>query len=397
MQEGFIITFQLKGKLMKNDYIFYIPLLVLFLVTKPHTIPASSNTDIVPLKDRIENIRKEYKMVALGGSLIRENESDLILMTGKRKKGAEIDALPDDQFHIGSCAKAMTATIIAMLVEEGKLRFDQTVGESFPELAEEILPVYKDVTLDQLLTHRGGIVANVPPTLWIKLMSTQDSVHPAEQRMKLIRGVLSTKPAATPGTESVYSNAGYAIAGVIAEKASGVTWEELMSEKLFKPLDMQSAGFGPPGMADSVSQPWGHYEGLLGFSPVFRDNPPAIAPAGTVHCSLKDWNRFIAIHLSPEDRPELGLSKESIIKLQTPVEGSNEAYGWIIEERAWGGRVLVFVGSNTMWYAVIWMAPEKGFAVTAVTNRGNPKAFEACNKVIEELIKEEELLRSRGK
>src|SRR5690606_14906599 len=99
-------------------------------------------------------------------------------------------------------------------------------------------------------------------------------------------GLLARKPEATPGTEKIYSNQGYAIAGVMLEKASGQTWEGLMQTMLFDPLGMTSAGFGAPATPGKVDQPWGHEPGLFGQKPVppgpRADNPLAIAPAGAV-------------------------------------------------------------------------------------------------------------------
>ncbi|MBI1291815.1 serine hydrolase [bacterium] len=344
------------------------------------------------LEERLETIRKGRGMIALGGALLKGPEVVAVGMTGQRKQGAPDVALPGDSVHIGSCTKAMTATVIAILVEEGKLRFEQTIGESFPEMADGILPVYRDVTLEQLLTHRGGIVGDVPPVLWAELMRTAHEMSPKAQREKLFAGVLAVPPAATPGTKSVYSNAGFAIAGIMAERATGIEWEELMRKKLFEPLGMTTAGFGPPGAADAVTQPWGHSERLWSPVPVFLDNPPAIAPAGTVHCSLEDWGKFVAVHLRREAEPRLGLSAASIMKLQTPVPGTHEAFGWLVAERPWGGRVLTATGSNTMWYAVVWIAPEKGVGALAVTNRANKQAPGACDDVIVVLLRQAGLI-----
>ena len=65
----------------------------------------------------------------------------------------------DDAFHIGSCTKAMTATLVGMAVEEGKLRWDMTLSEALPEIAGEMHEQYKGVTIAQLLRHRSGMAS----------------------------------------------------------------------------------------------------------------------------------------------------------------------------------------------------------------------------------------------
>jgi CubicO group peptidase (beta-lactamase class C family) len=101
--------------------------------------------------------------------------------------------------------------------------------------------------------------------------------------------VLEKKPAATPDTHFAYSNFGYMVAGAMLEQVAQRSWEQLLQEHLFKPLRMRTAGFGPP------KQVAGH-NGKPPRPPVF-DNPPVLGPAGTVHCSLRDWAAFARLHL----------------------------------------------------------------------------------------------------
>jgi hypothetical protein len=87
------------------------------------------------------------------------------------------------------------------------------------------------------------------------------------------------------------------------------------------------------------------------------------------------------------------VSAETLRKLQTPLPGDDYAFGWAVRERGWaGGRALVCTGSNTMWYADIWIAPERNMAFMAATNVGNDEAFPGCNAAITELIRREGLL-----
>src|SRR5690606_36603209 len=150
-------------------------------------------------------------------------------------------------------------------------------------------------------------------------------------------------------------------------------WEQLMRERLFVPLGMTSAGFGAPGSAEAVDQPRGHRANGCPQDPgAGADNPPAIGPGGTVHCTLQDWARFIAMHVDGASDAAPGapplLQKETLESLHIPCAGKGQPYamGWLITERPWArgeqdgdrGRVLTHAGSNTMWFAVAWLAPE---------------------------------------
>ena len=139
--------------------------------------------------------------------------------------------------------------------------------------------------------HRGGIVAN--PKSWHAYKSRPTLT---ETRRAIAADALSKKPAGKIG-EYVYSNFGYMIAGLIANKATGKPWEQLMKEEVFSPLGITSFGFGPPGTKDKTDQPWGHITALGLTTPIQGDNAPALGPAGTVHMSMEDWAKFCRQHL----------------------------------------------------------------------------------------------------
>jgi CubicO group peptidase (beta-lactamase class C family) len=112
-----------------------------------------------------------------------------------------------------------------------------------------------------------------------------------------------------------------------------------------------------------------------------------IGPAGTVHCSIVDWSRFIIAHLRGEQGLSGILKSETFKHLHTPPFGGEYAFGWVVAERAWaGGRVLTHAGSNTQNYAVVWMAPARDFAVLVMTNQAGGDTVSACDAAASALI-----------
>ena len=81
-------------------------------------------------------------------------------VVGTRKRGTEIAATLNDQWHLGSDTKAMTATLVAKLVEKGRLKWESTVAEVFPDLAAGFHPEARTITVLQLLSHRSGLKPN---------------------------------------------------------------------------------------------------------------------------------------------------------------------------------------------------------------------------------------------
>ncbi len=338
-----------------------------------------------PTAQVLETLRAEHNLPALAVIVLQDGQVRDRAAVGVRKFGDPTPVTTNDVFHIGSCTKSMTATLAAMLIEEGKLQWNTTIANVFPDLKGRMDPQYETVTVEELLQHRGGVPHTPPPAAWKRAWKKKGT--PVAQRLEFVTAVLSQPPQAAPGTRMIYSNQGYAIVGAMLERLTGKPWETLITERLFTPLKMCSAGFGPPGTPGQLDEPWGHTRTGGKITPVQSDNPPAIAPGGGVHCTLDDLARFVQTHLQGEKTGGL-LRPETFRKLHTPPEGSDYACGWVVVRRGWaGGKALTHNGSNTMWYVVMWLAPEKDFAVIAATNIAGPDAEKGCDEAASAMIK----------
>ena len=170
-----------------------------------------------------------------------------------------------------------------------------------------------------------------------------------------------------------------------AEQATGKSWEELINRELFGPLKIRTAGFGAP----NGKHPWGHLDPANGGGPVppgpMSDNPPALAPAGTVHMSLADWGRFASLHLTGTISKKKYLSPETLETLHTPIGDSKYSLGWIVTKHEWGGdHVLAHDGTNTMWYARVVLSRQRNAAILVTVNQGGQA--KACDDVVEALL-----------
>ena len=322
----------------------------------------------------------------IAAAVVQGGEVVALGAAGVRARGKPDKVAPADRFHIGSDTKAMTAMLCGILVDEGKLKWAQTLGETFPELKKSMHPQYQSVTLEQLLTNRGGAPGDLDADgLWAKLW--QHKGTPTSARRLLLTGVTAKAPEAAPGEKYIYSNAGFAIAGHVAETVAKKSWEDLTREKIFRPLGMTTAGFGAPGTRAKNDQPRGHKPDGSPVEPgPAADNPVAIGPAGIVHCSVEDWAKFAAANL-PSAKTKL-VKPETLEKLHTPAPGGGDqkyAMGWsIADNQPWAaGPALTHAGSNTMWFAVAWLAPKKDLAVLVACNQASG---EACNDAAVALI-----------
>jgi CubicO group peptidase (beta-lactamase class C family) len=339
------------------------------------------------LEAQLEPIRAKHGLPALAGAVLHGDEVIARGAVGLRAIGSAEPVTVDDLWHIGSCTKAFTATLIALLVEEGKLSWTTTIGEVLPDLADDVRPEYLGVTVEQLLRHRSGLPTDRKPDPGIRsqLRSFPGSIR--EQRYQVARLVLQQEPAAPAGSNMLYSNFGYLVAGAMAEGVGAKPWEELLRQRIFDPLGMSSAGFGAPGVADAVTQPRGHRRGNPVEPGPLADNAPVIGPAGTVHLSLADWGKFAALHLAGARGESDFLRQETFQRLYTPSPGGDIAIGWGVQRRGAIGRLLTHAGSNGSWFARIVLAPERNLAILVTMNMSGAEAEKATDGVVIAMIR----------
>ena len=345
---------------------FAISVIVITIFLRPSIVVNTQNKQEVK---ELNYIKKELKKVILEGKapgmIAAVISSDGIIKIGSagvRKAGTSVSMTDKDLVHLGSCTKAMTSTMIATLVAEGKMSWDMKLTEAIPELKNDINPDLQNTSLWQLLTHRAGIPND--PIDWYAYADKDIK----DRRFSILKDNIKLAPAYTDG-EFHYSNYGYVVAACMAEQITGLSWEVLMKERLFEPLGMTTAGFGDPVKNKSTDQPWGHKRSWIGnkWKPSRKYYGEVISPAGRVHCSVEDWAKFISLQLPGENTI---LDRVILNKLIEPV--GPYAGGWVVfqeTEQPWAkGIVLVHGGSNEIWYAAVMVAPNLDRAYVVVTN-----------------------------
>jgi CubicO group peptidase (beta-lactamase class C family) len=357
-----------------------------FLMTSALAMPMNRlRADEPTWQAKLEAIRIKHELPALGSAIVTSAGLQSQAVCGVRKSGTDIAVTVEDAWHLGSNTKAFTSTLAAIAVQAGKLRWDSTLGEIFPDQADlKKVPLAK-ATLTQLLSHWSGLPAN---PMWGMIMLSGQALR--AQREIALQMAARTTDLPEPGKAHLYSNWGYVLAGHMLEQVWDAPWEELMTKQVFEPLGIAHAGFGGTGTAGQIDAPWPHGKDgqpMPNNGPAV-DNPAVLGPAGTLHMPLSDWAKFAAEHLAGrEGKGKLLKSAEAYLHLHTATESSVPyAFGWLALERPWGGHVINHNGTNTMNYSVAWLAPEKGFGVLACTNSGAENAGKALDDVASLLI-----------
>jgi CubicO group peptidase (beta-lactamase class C family) len=293
----------------------------------------------------------------------------------------------DSKFHVGSLTKSMTATIAARLVELNVVDWQTTIAETFPGQVSERSHPYAEVTLRDLLMHRGGFA----PWWGEEEFTVEELVpglhgSPEIQRRTFVEWLLRQPEYAPPG-EIQYSNAGYVVAAAILEQASGGSWEVLVNTHLFGPLGLHSVGFGWPRDSDGYG-PCGHTRapgsGPRIAHPGFHRLPVVFAPSGDLHMSIQDLARYGQMHLRGLHGLD-GLVPARVFRfLHTP--RGDYAMGWGVGESAWGERGSSHEGSAGTFFAALSMSHDRDFGLAILVNEGSEQARAASGNAALELI-----------
>ncbi len=347
-------------------------LAALALALAAHPLRAQSPTN---LRDALLAAQRNWNLPAIAAVIVTSERILDIDAVGVGRLGAPEAVLQSDRFHLGSLTKAMTAMLLATLVEEGKLQWETRVVDAVPEFQGIAHRDMRSVTVEQLLSHRAGLAPFSDLSEFEDLPSWPGSA--TERRLEFTRYHWSRSADETVG-EYLYSNAGYVVAATVAEQITGESWKELMQSRLFEPLGME-AGFDWPALEDRA-QPWGHYIVNGRLTPHDPEDdyhvPDLVRPAGDVHASLEDYVLYMQLHLRGLQGRDGFLAPETFQRIHRPI--GNYALGWQVDIVD-GVPVSTHFGSAGTFYALAAIDPERNLGILVVTNTGHPEARDAVN------------------
>jgi CubicO group peptidase (beta-lactamase class C family) len=277
------------------------------------------------------------------------------------------------RFAIGSTTKAMTAVALGMLVDEGKLRFDDRVIDLLPDFRLYDAYVTREITVRDLLTHRSGLAST--DLMWLRADLSPD---------EMIRRLRYVRPSSSFRAQWDYQNNVYAIAGAIVAKVSGMPWEDFVRTRIFQPLGMTESEPLVSGIIDApnVAVPHGIVRDTVRQVPIRTTDP--VASAGSVYSSVSDmakWMRFVLDSgrvgtkrlltpatfselVTPQIRVPLGLYPA--LRLARP-HGFSYALGWFVQDYQ-GDVVWMHTGSINGMSAIIGLLPDRRVGVFVLAN-----------------------------
>jgi len=291
---------------------------------------------------------------------------------GREALEAKAPVTADTVFPLASCSKPFTAALLAMLVDDGKLRWDDPVRKHLPDFQLKDPWATERATVRDLLCHRTGIGPH--PLLWYQ------SPLSMEER---IRKLALLEPDSEFRTEFHYQTVAFGAAGLAGERAAGKLWADLMSERVFEPLGMTSSSAVEPTQAKSLARP--HIrgrDGVIRGMPRYSLKQPD--PAGSVHSTARDLSRFLRMQLaegSLDGKPLLSAAR--IRDLQqanviVPMEGLSAqlnpetvqigyGLGWIIQDYR-GRKMILHGGAIDGFRSHLVMFPEAQLGIGILSN-----------------------------
>ena len=288
----------------------------------------------------------------------------------------DVPLKPTSIFHVASVSKQFTAAAILLLAQDGKLSVDDDVRKHIPELPD----FGKPITLRQLAHHTSGIrdqwaLLGLAGWRYSRDLISDDDVLSLLTRQKDLNF--------TPGERHLYSNSGYTLLAVVVSRASGKTFREFTTERIFKPLGMTNTHFRDKFDEIVKNQAYGYApeRGTFRLSVTNFDTAGATSLLTTVE-DLAKWDANFDKLASPEragEGPVIGGEPFLKAQLERGVLNSNEkiSYAFGITHGTYRGVPTIGHGGSDAGYRAAFLRfPEQRFGVSVLCNVvTNPSQF----------------------
>jgi CubicO group peptidase (beta-lactamase class C family) len=305
-----------------------------------------------------------------------------VAAAGRRRMDRPERVGVNDRFGLGSNTKAFTAAMVGALVERGKLSWETTLEAGLPDIP--MRAEYRAVTLRELMAHRAGLRPWTSPEAFARA-ETFYTGNLTTTRAAFARAALSDPPVAPPGSVSNYSNVDFVIAALIAERASGRSWQDLVTDYVMKPLQMRPRY---AGTTVELDQPWPHSmtNGKLVPLDPSKAGPPVMQGAGGIALSISDYARFVQANLRGLEGMDTPILKAGTIsELHKPVGDGPYGLGWHTQEFA-GASSSVHAGGNGDFFALTVIQPGRDLAVIVLTNDGADETEDQAASFLKQVI-----------
>jgi CubicO group peptidase (beta-lactamase class C family) len=351
----------------------YCLLAQLLLVVALAQVALAQNGSLTGFDEYVNKSLKDWEVPGVAIAIVKGDQVVLVKGYGVRKLGEPATVDERTLFAIGSSSKAFTAAAVAMLVDEGKVKWDDPVTKYLPGFEMYDPYVTRELTVRDLLTHRSGLQRG--DFLWYG--SDLD-------REEIVRRARLIKPSWSLRSTFGYQNIMFLTAGQLVSRVSGKTWDEFIQQRIFTPLAMTSSSTSISAFktANNVASPHAKRDDKVQAIP-WR-NIDNIAPAGSINSNVVDMAQWVRLQLAqgtfqnqkiftPAVAKEMHAS-QTIIRYEPPysmwypeAHFLNYGMGWFLSDYR-GRKVVEHGGAIDGMRAEVALMPEEKLGLVVLSN-----------------------------
>jgi CubicO group peptidase (beta-lactamase class C family) len=369
--------------------------IILGFVFLPSLASLASSAPALPIAPKtidatVARAMKAFQVPGMAVGIIKDGKLIYAKGYGVRELGKPAPVDADTLFQIGSNTKAFTSAALAILIDEGKLHWDDKVIDYLPQFRMQDPYVTREFTIRDLLTHRSGLGLGAGDLMFFP--STDMT------RDEIIHGLRYLKPVSGFRSKFDYDNLLYMVAGQIIPVVTGKSWEDFITQRILNPLQMQPCAASYTRIADrgEVAAPHVVVDGKLQVIAVL--NMDAVGPAGTINCSINGMAKWLETQLAAgktpagqqlftSERSEEMWSMNTILPAGGPLAKmyrthfSGYALGWGVQD-VMGYKKVAHTGGVLGTVTWVAMIPELQLGVLVFTNQQSGIAMEVVGDQI---------------
>ena len=336
------------------------------------------------LDSYINTAIKDWEIPGLAIAIVKDDRVAYEKGFGHRSIDAQEAVNEHTLFAIASNTKAFTATALGLLVQEGKMSWDDPVLKFLPDFQLYDPQVTRKIAVRDLLCHRSGL------GVWVGDLTWWDSEY---DRKEVIRRIRFQKPVSDFRTSYHYSNLMFLVAGEIIPQVSGISWDRFIKQRFFDELDMNRSTTSVKYLVnlDNVATPHAMLDGeLVAIEYLDVDN---CAPAAAINSSVNDLSHWVRMQLCNgmyngrrvvDSKIILETRKphtmiyvnEKSRSLTPPIHFST--YGLGFRSHDYRGRVVVnHTGGLDGMLSYVGFMPEENIGIIVFTNSDNHRLHTA--------------------
>ncbi len=343
----------------------------------------------------INNVGKDFNVPGYAVAVVKDNQTVLVKGYGFRKFDSRLPVDGKTQFGIASLSKSFTTMALALLVDEGRLDWDDRVIDIMPEFRMYDACATQQCTVLDLLVHHSGLPSISGGTVWY---------GSDYNRQEVIQKIRFIKPETSFRNKYAYQNIMYLVAGELIPQITGKSWEDFIKERIFQPLGMEnsSTSFAAFSDVENIARPHAKINGKIRqIKPRNYDN---VGPAAAINSSAIDLAVYIQLLLNRGNFNGQQIYSPKIAKeiwtLYTPRQLPDDfpdeytdfqpklfrgyALGWFIQDFRRTTKVY-HSGGIDGFHCLLTMIPEKNLGIIVLANNENRGLANSVTNIILDL------------